>query len=301
MSVKRGCFYRLFPLLASSGPSLPFHLSLCSLLERSHPSAGGHAWPSSLHSWSLLQFRYTIPTACRIFPPKWTHYVAQSGIHYFPFKTFFLFLASLFLLNECVHNCLKPESHLSVFCLGIILPLSSPHQPQLISHKIQHAYFLNIFLKVPLLHITQPWYFLPGPLQDHSQLVLPTPTNTFFTLWTEWWADNNTTTSKHSPLEHPQVWLDSPKTQTRYINQEYSAILQPSHHSPPKTHPFQISWNSPQKVTLSHSSVSLNIQPLLLLVLPVIHIICILSLPPCHMTNDKDSLLGPISRWVLLS
>ena len=40
MSVKRGCFYRLLPLLASSGPSLPFHLSLCSLLERSHPSAG---------------------------------------------------------------------------------------------------------------------------------------------------------------------------------------------------------------------------------------------------------------------
>ena len=132
-------------------------------------------------------------------------------------------------------------------------------------------------------------------------MVLPTPTNTFFTLWTEWWADNNTTTSKHSPLEHPQVCLDSPKTQTRCINQEYSAILQPSHHSPPKTHPFQISWNSPQKVTLSHSSVPLNIQPLLLLVLPVIHIICILSLPPCHMTNDKDSLLGPISRWVLLS
>ena len=70
-------------------PPSPQHLcgsSPCSLLERAPPSAAGHAWPSSLHPWSVLQFRHTIPTACRIFPPKWTQYVAQSRIHYFPFK-----------------------------------------------------------------------------------------------------------------------------------------------------------------------------------------------------------------------
>lgn len=124
--------------------------------------------------------------------------------------------------------------NLKAIVVSFVLALCShfhtptPHQPQLISHKIQHAYFLNIFLKVPLLHITQPCYFLPGPLQDCSQLLSPAPTNLFFTLWPEWWADNNTTTSKHSPFEHPQLPLDFPKTQTRCINQEYSAFLQSS-------------------------------------------------------------------------
>lgn len=151
-------------------------------------------------------------------------------------KTSFLFLSS-FCWITC--HCFKPGSHPSVFPLDMTCPLPQHHQ---ISHTIDCVHFWRLFLKGSPPLITQPHYFLLGPLQELHRSSPQLPTNLPSTVWPEWWVYNNKTTSKHSPPGClPSVpW--APKTQTRCVNQVYSAL--PHHRGPPKHIPSQPSWNS---------------------------------------------------------
>lgn len=157
----------------------------------------------------------------------------------FPSKLFSYFL---FLLNS---PAIAPSLEVnSGFSFLVLHPLPSILvQSHLISHKTQRVDVLSIFLNVSLLYITQPCYFLPGPLQELHSWSPQLPTNLFFTLWPEWWAHNNTSPSKHAPPECPS---DTRKTQTRCIHRAYRARLQASYIDPPK-HILSTSWYSPER------------------------------------------------------
>lgn len=193
-------------------------LSPFSLLGRSRPTRDGH---SQVGTRSLLKFRPLVLTAWRIFLPKWTQYVTQRWIHYLTFKTIFSSCFSFLFFVTWPYHCFKPGSHPSVFPLSI-----TPNAPNLISHKIHHVNFLSVFLKDPLLHITWPHFFLPRSSQGSPQL----PTNLFSIL------------ARVMSLQKTKIHWNAlllsvpftPKTQTRCINQAYSALLQIFHHGPPK-------------------------------------------------------------------
>lgn len=290
MSVKRGCFYRLLPLLASSGPSLPFHLPYALFLsELLHLQLVTPDHPASIHGLSCSS-----DTLFQL-PAGFSH---QSELSMLLKAEFIIFPLNLFLIASlfCWMNVPTIALNLKVILVSFVLALYSHFHcpPPTTPNQSQNPTCL--FPK----HLSEG-----SPRSHHSTLLFSTGTITRpFTIGLA--NSHQCDQSDELPIIqlHQNTLLLSipkcPSTKTQGLTKNTAPFSRPLITVLPNTSFPNLPKFSP-KATLSHSSVPWYMQPLFLLVLPIIHIICVLFLPPCHMTNDKDSLLGPISRWVLLS